>query len=355
MIRLLPLTFGTLAALPLLGLAALIPSTPITLVGSLYLIGGILIVAGTISAPWWRRGSPTLALLGTTLILAIIALRMLFPPSGSRLVLTSLPSHSGAHWLNRIFDEQDVVLFGARVGLLLGFISPAENNGLVPALAEAYGQMQEATPLSPFLVTYLNQQHPSAFDVVVAEAAEDTQPKQGIIFLHGFGGNFTLQCWLMARAGERIGVMTVCPSTRPSGDWWSPQGVEILHQTLAYLQQRGVERIYLAGLSNGGLGASRLAQRFESALAGLILISGADPDAPITRLHVLVIQGNKDERVPVWVAERYIAAAGTASTYLLLEGDHFVLLRQADRVQGAIADWIKLQEAHQRRPLLRQP
>jgi hypothetical protein len=171
MIRLLPLTFGTLAALPLLGLAALIPSTPITLVGSLYLIGGILIVAGTISAPWWRRGSPTLALLGTTLILAIIALRMLFPPSGSRLVLTSLPSHSGAHWLNRIFDEQDVVLFGARVGLLLGFISPAENNGLVPALAEAYGQMQEATPLSPFLVTYLNQQHPSAFDVVVAEAA----------------------------------------------------------------------------------------------------------------------------------------------------------------------------------------
>jgi pimeloyl-ACP methyl ester carboxylesterase len=159
----------------------------------------------------------------------------------------------------------------------------------------------------------------------------------------------------MARAGERIGVMTVCPSTRPSGDWWSPQGVEILHQTLAYLQQRGVERIYLAGLSNGGLGASRLAQRFESALAGLILISGADPDAPITRLHVLVIQGNKDERVPVWVAERYIAAAGTASTYLLLEGDHFVLLRQADRVQGAIADWIKLQEAHQRRPLLRQP
>jgi len=112
------------------------------------------------------------------------------------------------------------------------------------------------------------------------------------------------------------------------------------------LQQRGVERIYLAGLSNGGIGASRLAQRFESDLAGLILISGADPDAPMTRLPVLLMQGKNDERMPMWVAERYAAAARATSTYLLLEGDHFVLLRQADRVQAAIADWITLQEAH---------
>ena len=353
MIRLILLICGTLAALPLLVLVALIPTTPITLVGSLYLIGGILIVAGMIGATWWRHGSRTLALLGTTLILAIIVVRMLFPPSGSRLFLTSLPSQSGSHWLNRIFNEQDVVLFGAHVGLYLGLISPAEYNGLVPALAETYSQMHEMTPLSPFLVTYLNQQHPSAFDVVVAEAAGDTQPKRGIIFLHGYGGNFTLQCWLMAQAGERVGAMTVCPSTRATGDWWSPQGAEILHQSLIYLQRRGVERIYLAGLSNGGLGVSRLAQRFESNLAGLILISGADPDAPITRLPVLVVHGKKDERVPAWVTEQYATATG--GTSLLLEGDHFVLLKQADRVQSAIADWITLQEARQQSSLLRQP
>jgi len=346
MIRLILLICGTLAALPLLVLVALIPTTPITLVGSLYLIGGILIVAGMIGATWWRHGSRTLALLGTTLILAIIVVRMLFPPSGSRLFLTSLPSQSGSHWLNRIFNEQDVVLFGARVGRQLGLISPAENNGLVPALAETYSHMHEVTPLSPFLVTYLNQERPSAFDVVVAETAGDARPTRGIIFLHGFGGNFTLQCWLMAHAGERIGAMTVCPSTRATGDWWSPQGAEILRQTLTYLQQRGVERIYLAGLSNGGIGASRLAKRLESQLAGLILISGADPDAPISRLPVLLVQGKNDERMPMWVAERYAAAARATSTYLLLEGDHFVLLRQADRVQAAIADWITLQEAH---------
>ena len=33
-------------------------------------------------------------------------------------------------------------------------------------------------------------------------------------------------------------------------------------------------------------------------------------------------------------------------TYVLLEGDHFVLLKQADQVQGAIADWVLQHEAH---------
>src|SRR5204862_2465699 len=126
-----------------------LPSTPITFVGAVYLLGGILIVTGMISAPWWRHGSPTFALLGTTLILVIIALRMMFPPSGSRLVLTRLPSQSGSHWLNRISNEQDVVLFGARVGRQLGLISSAENQGLVPALAAMYSQMHAMTPLSP--------------------------------------------------------------------------------------------------------------------------------------------------------------------------------------------------------------
>jgi predicted esterase len=345
LIRSLLLAFGILAAVPLLVVLFLVPRTPITFVGALYLLGCILIVGGMISAPWRRRFS-TLILLGTSLILATMALRMVFPPSGSRLVLTTFPDQSGPRWWNRIFNEQDVVLFGTRLAPYLGLISPAENTGLLPALTETYGKMQEATPLSPFLMTYLTQQHPGAFDALIAEPAMETPPRRAIVFLHGYGGNFTLQCWLMAQAGDRIEALTICPSTGPAGDWWRPQGQAIVEQTLSYLRQRGVERIYLAGLSNGGIGASRLAHRFESDLAGLILISGADPDAPITKLPVLVVQGKADERVSSSMVERYVAAAGVSSTYLLLEGDHFVLLRQADQVQGAIADWIMGQEAH---------
>jgi pimeloyl-ACP methyl ester carboxylesterase len=344
LIRCLLLAVGMLAAVPLLVVLFLLPSTPITFVGSLYLLGCILIAAGVIGAPWRRFSA--LVLLGTSLILATMALRMVFPPSGSRLALTTFPTQSGPRWWNRILNEQDVVLFGTRLAPYLGLISPAENNGLLPALAETYGKMQGVTPLSPFLMTYLNQQHPDAFDALIAEPGGNTPPKRGIVFLHGYGGNFTLQCWLMAHAADRIGALTICPSTGPAGDWWSASGQAILQQTLSYLRQRGIERIYLAGLSNGGMGVSRLAHRFEPDLAGLILISGADPDAPITKLPVLVVQGKADERVPSSMVERYATAAGTASTYLLVEGDHFVLLRRAEQVQSAIADWVMGQEAH---------
>src|SRR5215211_5367865 len=92
-----------------------------------------------------------------------------------------------------------------------------------------------ATPLSPFLATYLNQQYPNNFDLVVAEPTSGTTPKRGIIFLHGFGGNFTVQCWLVAKAGYQIDAVTVCPSTSPSGHWWNSQGQSILQETIFYL------------------------------------------------------------------------------------------------------------------------
>jgi pimeloyl-ACP methyl ester carboxylesterase len=339
------LIFGSLAALPLLAVLVLLPTTPITFVGFLYLFGCILIVSGVISAPWWRH-STLLVLLGTSLLVVTIAVRLAFPPSGVRLTLTTLPSQSAPRLWNRIFNEQDVVLFGTRLAPSVGFISPAENSGLFSALAERYATVHDMTPLSPFLLTYANQQHPDAFDAVIAEPAGDTLPARAIIFLHGYGGNFTLQCWLVAHAGERVGALTVCPSIGPSGDWWNPPGEATLRQTLTYLQQRGIEHVYLAGLSNGGIGASRLAQRFETDLAGLILISGADPAAPLTRLPVLVVQGTADERIPKQMVERYVAAVGAIGTYVPLEGDHFVLLKHADQVQAAIADWILQREAH---------
>ena len=93
LIRCLVLAFGILAAVPLLVVLFLLPKTPITVVGALYLLGCILIACGMISVLWWRHFS-ALILLGTSLILATLALRIVFPPSGSRLVLTTFPSQS---------------------------------------------------------------------------------------------------------------------------------------------------------------------------------------------------------------------------------------------------------------------
>ena len=57
------------------------------------------------------------------------------------------------------------------------------------------------------------------------------------------------------------------------------------------------------------------------------------------------MQGKDDERVPRSVVERYVAAVGASGSSLFFEGDRFVLLKHADRFQGAIANWILQQEA----------
>jgi len=119
-----------------------------------------------------------------------------------------------------------------------------------------------------------------------------------------------------------------------------------LQESFDYLHQRGVKKIYLAGLSNGGIGTSRLANQFKDDLAGLILISGADPNAEITGLPVLVIHGQSDERIPAAIAEEYATASTPNSTYQLFPGDHFLLLKESNQVQARILNWL-LEQKHQ--------
>jgi hypothetical protein len=312
----------------------------------IYLFSYALVILGMIFAPWKSRYSSTLIRLGITFAVVSMTIRILFPPSGTTMNLVTLPSQSGPRLLSRLLDEEDVVLFGTQVAPYLGAISPLEKESLDVKFSQAFAEMkkQGVTPLSPFLTTYLNHQYPNNFDVLIAESDSGTGPKVGIVFLHGFGGNFTLQCWLMARVGDQIDAITVCPSTGPTGAWWNSQGHAILRETISYLHQRGVERIYLAGLSNGAIGASRLAVQFKQDIAGLILISGADPNATMTGLPVLLLHGKDDGRIPVPVMEGYASAAGDYASYHLFKGDHFLLLKQADQVQQVMIDWLRGQE-----------
>ena len=340
------LAIGILISLPLLIFLILIPKTPISSIGILYLLAYLLIALGLVCAPWWARRSPLFMLAGSTIAAVTMTARLIAPPTGTQIYMMTLPAQSGPRLVNRILNEQDAVMFGSQVGPYIGFISPAEQKSLIPEFSHVFNEMKNlgATPLSPFLATYLKMERPDAFDTVMAEPISDKAPTIGIIFLHGYGGNFTVQCWLVAKAAHGIGAVTLCPSTGMNGSWWDSQGESILKETVAYLHRRGITRIYLAGLSNGAIGASRLANQIQNDCAGLILISGADPSATMTKLPVLLLHGKYDERIPVSLMERYVSAAGSKATYFLFESDHFLLLKQADQVQEVMINWLSQQE-----------
>lgn len=337
---------GVVAAIPLGLLLGLAFTTPITPVGALYLGLSLCAAVGLVTAPLRRARYRGLTRASLLLLLLLATLRIAWPATSPRVSLTALPSSAGTRWLNRLFDERDVVLFGERAGRLVGIISPLEDQALVPALAQAYQTMRSAgdTTLSPFLSTTLGQQRPEDFDTLIFAPSNGAPPRFGVVFLHGFGGNFTMQCWLVARAARPIGGLTLCPSTSWRGDWWTPQGERTLGETIAYLQRAGIAHIYLAGISNGGVGVSRLAPKLGSRVRGLILISGSDPGAASANVPVLLIQGLQDERMPATLARQYSQRAGPLGAYYGVNGDHFVLLKQADAIGKVIADWLSEQE-----------
>jgi alpha/beta superfamily hydrolase len=161
-------------------------------------------------------------------------------------------------------------------------------------------------------------------------------------------GNVTAQCWEIAQAVGKFGATTVCPSTNWTGQWWQPEGEAILQATFRYLREQGIKEFYLGGFSNGGFGVSRLVSELgkESGLLGLFFINGVYDGLSIkeTGLPVLIIQGAQDERVPAELVRPIAGAIGELGTYIEMEGDHFMIMKEPQVVQNAIVDWLDKRE-----------
>lgn len=335
---------GLLGAIPVFFILFFVFTTPITSSGTVYLLASIVMVIGIISKILRKKNYKILLGVGAVTWLIFAFFRIAFPLKSQSLMLTNQPENGSPYFLNRLFDEQDILLFGARFAQITGLISQRESTDLVPALYEASEAIkkQGGTSLSPMMKTYAMLQSPRSFDMIVSPGGKDNQ--SAIIFLHGFGGNTTLKCWIISQAAGRNGMMTVCPSIGFIGDWWSESGETTVSETIKYLHTNGIKKIYLAGLSNGGVGTSLLSTKFRKDLAGLIFISGSDPEGSNIDLPVLMIQGDKDERMPAPMMKEYANRVSKNSRYEELAGDHLVLIKRRKEVEKIISDWLKEQE-----------
>src|SRR4051812_29954204 len=105
-------------------------------------------------------------------------------------------------------DEAALARQGAAVATQSGRLTASETEGLRPALDAAYAELTQERGAFPSPA--LRRQAPEAFDLVVIRPETVSPASAAAIFLHGFGGNWSLECWLFARGS---GMLTVCPST----------------------------------------------------------------------------------------------------------------------------------------------
>lgn len=269
---------GTLLALPILVFIVLAFVLPITPSGIGYLAGSALAIAGLILAPWTRRSWIVLIISGVVLVALVASVRLILAGQDTtrNVSMITLPEGKEARWVNYVIDEQDSLIFGESLFHLIGGDSSNEHKNTASALYTAYSEMKAGQKIfpSPFLSTYLSLQRSGHFDAIVMEPEVNDLPEFAVVFLHGYMGNVTGQCWEIAQAVKIFGGLTVCPSTGWRGDWWQPQGQAILRATFEYVSGRGIHRFYLGGFSNGGSGISRLAPQLknEKGLKGLIFI-----------------------------------------------------------------------------------
>jgi dienelactone hydrolase len=341
---------GLVLLVPLLPVLALAVVTPLSRSGAVYLFAALLMAGGLIAVLRWGRPALWVALAGLLLALGLAGARVARAAQAARreapLRVVVLPNGATTRWVDALVDEQDLLLFGEALMRLLGGVSRREHAGLVPALTAGYAdlRMAQGSLASPVPSTYLFWQRPRAFDAVVVEPEGERPPRAAVVFLHGFMGNVALQCWEIARAARPQGLLTVCPSVGWIGDWWLPQGRSTLQATLDYARAQGAQQIYVGGFSNGGAGLSQMAASLtdEPNVAGLFFIAGVShgQDLAATSLPVLIIQGTQDERMHAPAAQQAAAAIGAAATYVELDADHFLIVKQAEAVRAALAGWL---------------
>lgn len=342
---------GFLVAIPLLVLMVMTWMLPITVSGIGYLFGAFFTVCGLILAP--RMKKFYLLVIAGLVSMALVAgarISLTDHNSSSGFNMIALPQGKATSWVNALIDEQDGLIFGETLFHWVGGDSDSEHHGLTSALQTAYSEMrQEGNFSSPIISTYLGLQRPGHFDAVVIEP--EGEPQFAVVFLHGYMGNVTAQCWEIAQAAKPLGGVTVCPSTVWTGEWWQPNGQAILRTTFEYIRAGGIERFYLGGFSNGGFGISRLASQWkeEEGLAGLFFIDGFTDGTSVREvgLPVLIIEGMQDERVPVAAARQFASEVGDLGTYVEMEGDHFLIMKHPQAVQNVIQLWLEEQESVQ--------
>ncbi len=148
-----------------------------------------------------------------------------------------------------------------------------------------------------------------SYAIFVPESREKSLPM--IVILHGMGGSGfnTLPPWTKRLLDQFI---IVCP-TYPMGAWWSPNAEKLvmgLIQKTSATYPVDMNRVFLAGLSNGAIGAYMIGMFYPDTFAGIVPIAGSVTPrymhflVNLNNTPIYMIQGQHDPIFPISLSRR---------------------------------------------------
>jgi len=171
-----------------------------------------------------------------------------------------------------------------------------------------------------------------SYGLFVPPTYDPTKAFPLVVCLHGAGftGDSYLERWA-SRLGDSY--ILACP-TISMGAWWSRYGEELVLATMQAVQARyhiDSDRIYLTGMSNGGIGAWIIGMHHAPRFAAVAPMASGIDDVLFPFLRNLrqtplyVIHGAKDQIMPVWLSRNItneLAQLGIAYVYREHEWSH---------------------------------
>jgi pimeloyl-ACP methyl ester carboxylesterase len=149
------------------------------------------------------------------------------------------------------------------------------------------------------------------YSLSVPQSYEPTRDYPLVVCLHGAGftGEAYLDRW-KSRLGE--GYILACP-TYPAGAWFTRRAEELVLATIRTVTQRyriDSNRIFLSGMSNGGIGAWLIGMHHAPLFAGLAPMASGIDDVLFPFLEnlrttpIYIIHGSQDQIMPVELSRK---------------------------------------------------
>lgn len=152
---------------------------------------------------------------------------------------------------------------------------------------------------------------PYRLSLSIPQSYEPTHDYALVVCLHGAGftGEAYLDRW-KSRLGENY--ILACP-TYPAGAWFTRRAEDLVLATVQVVRQRyriDPDRIFLSGMSNGGIGAWLIGMHHAPLFAGLAPMASGIDDVLFPFLEnlrttpVYIIHGSQDQVMPVELSRK---------------------------------------------------